>query len=212
MKYIEKLETPQFFIDDTKELNKWNEYRTKRELKEFILENEQNYLCGYCEAKINLNNSHLEHIEPKSNDYSNLTFNYDNLIVSCQGNCESEDNKHHTCGHKKANEFSRDEFLNPTKQKYIREYFIYENGFIKTSIKDSEKAIYTINLLQLNSENSNLIEARKKALTEFRDRVKKNAIKNKKPIKEIAIILLNRENLAFISFLKFHFQKFTKDN
>ncbi len=49
MRYIKKLPTPEFFIDDTKELTSWNDYPAykKRKLKEYILEKEQNWLCGY---------------------------------------------------------------------------------------------------------------------------------------------------------------------
>ena len=67
MKYIEKTTIPSFFIDDTKNLGSWNDYfaKNKRDLKKYILENEQNYLCGYCESKILIDNSHLEHIKPK---------------------------------------------------------------------------------------------------------------------------------------------------
>jgi len=218
MRYIEKNE-PIFFEVDVKELREkiktvekkseiWDkEYKEKRALKEYILENEQNYLCGYCEAKVTLDESHIEHIKPKHLDYDSLTFDYDNLLVSCNGNCFSSDKRSVTCGHKKGKKFDEALFLNPTKIKNMRDYFIYtDNGYIGASNLDEEKAKYTLNLLQLNTFNNYLPEARLKALEQFRESVKNYAQKTGKNLKEIAIFMLLKENLAFISFLQFKYK------
>jgi 5-methylcytosine-specific restriction endonuclease McrA len=126
MRYIQKQPIPQFFIDDTKTLqaklislaNKkdkklvWdNEYKEKRKLKLYILENEQNYLCCYCEAKVTLDDSHIEHIKPKDMDEESLTFDYANLAVSCDGICFNDKNERLTCGHKKDNKFDETKFF-----------------------------------------------------------------------------------------------------
>jgi len=219
MKYIQKFKIPQFFIDDTKQLkvdiknsnNKpkvWNDdYKNKRVLKKYILENEQNYLCGYCEAKVTLDDSHVEHIKPKKLDYDNLTFNYNNLLVSCNGICFSKSNKPITCGHRKGSKFDENKFLNPTTIKNIRDYFIYtDNGFIGSSNLDNSKSKYTMDLLQLNPFDNYLSEARKTALEEFRKSVKTNFKKTGKDMKSSAIFLLEKENLAFISFLRFKYK------
>ena len=220
MKYIKKTSEPKFFIIDTKELIEklkvateksevWNDdYKEKRKLKEYLLKNEQNYLCAYCEAKVTLDVSHIEHIKPKSLDYNNLTFDYSNLIVSCNGTCFSDTNKPRTCGHRKGNKFDEDMFLNPTKIKNIRDYFIYTgNYYIGSSNLDKNKAKYTMDLLELNSFNNYLPEARKKALDEFRISVKKYALETGKNVKTVSKRLLNKENLAFISFLRFFYRK-----
>jgi len=219
MRYIQKSHIPKFFIDDTNDLKDklkvaikksevWDgEYKNKRKLKEYLLREEQNYLCGYCEAKVTLDNSHIEHIKPKHLDYDSLTFEYSNLLVSCDGICFSAENKPITCGHKKANKFDDTKFLNPTEVTNIRDYFIYtDNGYIGASGLDEEKSKYTMKLLQLNSFNNYLPEARKKALIEFRNSVQEYAKKSGKELKEIAKILLNKENLAFISFLRFKYK------
>ena len=208
MRYIKKCDTPQFFIDDTNGLTLWNEYlaQNKRKLRQYILENEQNSLCCYCEGKITVKNSHLEHIKPKSLDISNLTFDYQNISVSCNGICDSG-NEREYCGHKKENSFEETKFLNPTIVENIRKYFKYENdGEIKSSGLDDEKVLYTILLLQLNTFNNYLQEARKKALVEFREVVTKKAQATGKDLKEIAILLLKQERLAFISFLKYKYK------
>ena len=45
MKFIKKVSTPEFFVEDTDGLINWNQYlaSNKRRLKEFILNNEQFY-------------------------------------------------------------------------------------------------------------------------------------------------------------------------
>lgn len=45
---------------------------------------EQYNLCAYCEREIDENNTHIEHIKPKSG-YLNRCFDYNNLIASCEG-------------------------------------------------------------------------------------------------------------------------------
>jgi len=220
MRYIKKLPTPDFFIEDTKELQKkiveseikskvWDDdYTKKRELKEYILENEQNWLCGYCEAKVNLNNTHVEHVKPKSLDYNNLTFDYQNLIISCQGDCfnKLDDRKPKNCGHKKGEKYDESYFLNPIIEKNIREYFIYtNNGYIKASKLDRDKSIYTIELLQLNTFGNGLSEARKLSLKNFISK-----IKNRRGIitrEEFIRYSLSNDNIPFISFLRYVYRK-----
>ncbi len=208
MRYIHKLESPQFFIEDTNGLSHWNDYlaQNKRKLKKFILENEQNGLCCYCEGKVQIDSSHLEHIKPKSLDIDNLTFDYNNISVSCNGICESNTEREY-CGHKKENIFDETKFINPTIIENIREYFKYENdGEIKSSGLDNEKVLYTILLLQLNTFNNYLQEARKKALVEFREVVTKKAKATGKDLKDIAVLLLKQERLAYISFLRYKYK------
>jgi len=218
MKFIQKTSEPDFFKEDTKDLKIkittaskkseiWDEYKEKRKLKDYILLNEQNGLCCYCESKITVDDSHVEHIKPKSVDYDNLTFEYSNLLVSCEGKCHTDGQAPLTCGHKKDNHFDELLFLNPTTISNIREYFIFtENGHIGSSSQDEEKSKYTLDLLQLNTFGNNLPEARLKALTEFRSSVNKNMQQTKRDIREIAMQLLSKENLAFISFLRFKYK------
>jgi len=178
MRYIQKLEIPTFFTKTIKDFKIWKDFKDKKQTKKYILENEQNWLCGYCEAKINLDNSHIEHIKPKYLDIKNLTFNYNNLLVSCNGNCFSEKDSKLSCGHKKENEFNENKFLDPTRIKNIRDYFIYENYKIKESNLNKIKSEYMIDILKLN--DSRLSEARKKVLIEFRNSIlKKSKLINK---------------------------------
>lgn len=211
MRYVKKTDVPQFFTDDTQDLHQWSDYYAdkKRNLKEYILTNEQNYLCIYCENKINFSTSHLEHIKPKSLDIINLTFNYMNISVSCNGFCNNVENDttNYHCGHRKDKEdtsFDEEKFLNPVVYENIREYFEYDldNYKIKSSNKDKNKAKYMINTLHLN--DGGLPLARKKAL--------KNLIKYMFNIRDIEerkqkiIEILSRNNIEQVSFLRYKYK------
>ena len=209
MKYIKKTEVPSFFLDDTRDLDVWTNYNAskKRRLKSYILESEQNGLCGYCESKVENATSHLEHIKPKSLNLEELTFKYKNILVSCNGKCHTNTNVPESCGHKKDNEYNETLFLNPVEIQDISDYFKYtNNGNIQSSDKDVEKSDYMIRILDLEPNNNSLQEARKKSLEEFQKVVSKYASKSDKPMKEIAKGLLDSEKLAFISFLRFRYR------
>ena len=217
MRYIQKLDTPKSFIKKTKDLKVWKEYhqycnRQKRALRKYILKYEQNFLCIYCESKISSTkeSSHIEHIKPKSLDIENLTFDYLNISVSCNGNCENttEDKRNYNCGHrkdKKDTPYNNNKFLNPIIKKDIREYFKYDfdDGLINPSNKDKEKAQYMIDTLHLN--DGGLPKARKKALQIFIQKI--NKISDKKIRSEKINNIFEKENIAFISFLKFRFDR-----
>lgn len=211
MKYIQKTPTPAFFISDTSGLTSWSQYiaSKKRVLKKYILDNEQFGLCCYCEKDIirDINASHIEHIKPKSLDINALTFDYSNLLVSCEGNHFNEigDNRKNTCGHLKDDNFDEINFLNPTLITDIADYFIFDgdNGIISASSKDISKADYTIQTLNLNGNNDKLAEARKKA----KDALIRNFATlpidlRKKKMKEF----LRNESNEFITFFRYVFR------
>lgn len=54
---------------------------------------EQNHLCAYCQKKITKNNSSIEHVIPKSLN-NELSTDYYNLVVVCDGNSKSQGNGH----------------------------------------------------------------------------------------------------------------------
>ncbi|MDQ7084451.1 MAG: retron system putative HNH endonuclease [Sulfurovum sp.] len=220
MRYIQKLETPDFFITDTNGLVLWDEYsdtfemRTKkRTLKEYILKEEQQYLCIYCESKITLSpeNSHIEHIKPKDvGRYPQLTFDYFNLVVSCEGKChnEEDDNRKYNCGHNKDNNYDENLFLNPTLVEDISDYFEYETFLensiskikIKESSKDLSKAEYMLNILNLNDENTIITKSRYLTLLKFENDVIAENLTD-----EQIQIWLKEENLPFISLLRYKY-------
>jgi len=216
MRYVQKLDAPQSFISKTKSLSKWSDYhnccnRQKRALRKYILKYEQNFLCIYCEGKISSTkeSSHLEHIKPKHLDIENLTFDYRNIAISCNGNCNNdiEDTTKHNCGHRKDRPdtlYDSKRFLNPVIEKDIRDYFAYDfdDYLITSSNKDTKKAKYMIDTLHLN--DGGLPKAREKALENFIKQMRK--ISNIKVRKSKMREILKKENIAFVSFLLFKYK------
>jgi uncharacterized protein (TIGR02646 family) len=216
MHYVCKGESPDFF--ESEKVKKsfrddpaWNNLHCKTNLR-FHLINEQNQLCIYCERQIDKNNTHIEHILAQT-DNPQLRFNYDNLVVSCNGDqCKPivkdsykpEDVQ--SCGHKKDDDLDIDKFLNPIEDIDINDYFSYDK--IKCTIccsgKDGIKADYTIDLLnldnpRLNNERANARSALEKALGKTKD------LKHKK----LKIhFLLAKKDRAFTSFLNDYFKPF----
>jgi uncharacterized protein (TIGR02646 family) len=218
MRHIQKLNTPNFFTQHTQFLANWRDYigRRKKRLKKYILNNEQNHLCCYCESKVTISGdkekdgSHLEHIKPKK-FYSDLTFYYQNLIVSCHGTCHNNENDktRHSCGHKKDDDYDETKFLNPTTVNDIRDYFKYEtieNEKIKILPTDKAptKAQYMINILHLNAET--LLKARYTALKDFESSPDKMMEEFEIEVTEEEVLeMLLTEDLAFISTLRYEY-------
>lgn len=165
---IIKTSEPDFYKDFKKKYRytNWEQYNSdlgieiKRKLKKYMLKEEQNYYCPYCERKIitkyeiqdsekNVDvalkkKSHIEHIIPKSIK-PQLFQEYNNFLVSCTDK--------ETCGMAKENNYS-DNFINPVLEN-PQEYFEYDikTGEIrakKNSLEKQLKAEETIKILNLN--------------------------------------------------------------
>jgi uncharacterized protein (TIGR02646 family) len=67
------------FIDNTGR----SEEISKEKIKKALIE-EQGYICCYCGGRVNEANSHIEHFLPKDS-YIKLTYDYTNLLISCNG-------------------------------------------------------------------------------------------------------------------------------
>lgn len=217
MKYIKKGTVPQFFIDDTAGLTLWKEFYSvkRRRLKKYILDNEQFGLCCYCEKTVSIDSdsSHVEHVKPKSDGISTLTFEYNNLLVSCQGNHFNEigDSSKNTCGHKKNNDFDEYRFLNPTLVVDIADYFVFDSltGVISASLKDNDRAEYTFQTLNLNGKNDKLAEARKKAKEAL---VKNFATLPVNVRKEKLKKILQNNGTEFLSFFRYIYRNLNVNN
>jgi len=206
---MQKDTMPNFFKRDRKNLSNWSYFipKKKRKLKAYILENEQYFLCMYCESKVDMNSSHVEHIKPKSLDIKHLTFDYSNLGVSCNGTCFNGEyeNSRHNCGHIKKNLYDEDFFLNPFEIENLEEYFEYDFDDFKIYPKDekNQKAHYMINLLNLNS--GRLIIARRNDYQNFNKRLRK--IKDTEKRKKFIKKKIKVKTLQFISFFRYKYKK-----
>ncbi|MEB3308901.1 MAG: retron system putative HNH endonuclease [Snowella sp.] len=116
MRYIKKQEEPTEFSEWKAEENEdWKPYWSSKgtnfrgSVKKIVHESllkEQSYICCYCQRRIDLNNSHIEHFKPKDEDcYPELSLDYRNFLASCQ----KEKNEQTIeaipvhCGHSKGN-------------------------------------------------------------------------------------------------------------
>ena len=158
---VDKTPEPTFFTEfnalrnsgDTS--NNWQELGPpyKEPLYEHLLKKEQKEYCPYCERKIyydemaNIKSYRIEHIYPR-NPYSDKTFEYENLIVCCNGEGEKS-----TCDVAKGNKFDEVLFINPVKENPTDHlYHSLSDGKIEPLYENCEKSIYTIKLLNLNDD------------------------------------------------------------
>ncbi len=214
MRYIQKMDAPEFFSTETVDFNadtNWKELHCKPKLRDHLRQ-EQQELCAYCEGKLENNNSHIEHIEPQEKN-PQRRFDYKNLIVSCNGGeaCCSDTEKNsyedidiNSCGHRKSNDFNSNLFLNPVELTDINYYFDYNRhtaAIIPSTIM-SKKAQYMIDLLNL--DNVYLRNSRHNARIALM-RIVKQSTKN--PQQTLNSCL--RTSRPFISFLQACFQKKT---
>ncbi len=195
---VNKQPEPDFF---TKFKNKekprsWSDYskhNIKFELREFMLKNEQNGYCPYCEQLINSSNekSHIEHLKPKGDDrFSSLYQTYDNLITCCITNG--------ICGDAKENNYD-DKFINVVSDN-PDEYLTYDisSGEIIPIHNDGieyERAICTIKLLNLN--DTKLVDLRKAFIWEL------NYLEE-----EDLMYYIENKNVNFIGLVKYFKKEF----
>jgi uncharacterized protein (TIGR02646 family) len=157
---INKKQEPSF-LTEFKKKNKpktWDDYNNtdiKLRLREFMLDNEQDGYCPYCETQITNDNksSHIEHIKPRDKFSKDFQI-YNNLITCCQNP--------NICGASKKNKYD-EKFINPVLEN-PNEYLEYNlnTGEIVEKFDAGERyerAKCTIDLLNLNYEK--LRDARK---------------------------------------------------
>jgi len=162
MKYIQKAPEPEEFVqwkrDKPKKYqsNDWKKLNPlpKNALHEALLK-EQGYICCYCECALTKDNSHIEHFVPKKGPYAdpNLTFEYQNLLCSCDGNAGHPENKGLThCGNRKDDWFDATLMVSPLNEDCAN-YFRYTTTGQILPTEECEKqqaAQETINRCHLN--------------------------------------------------------------
>lgn len=112
---------------------------------------EQGHICCYCCKPIDTKNSHIEHIRPKErNEYRAISLEYENLLASCQGYHDREEN----CGYSKDNAFNEELFVSPLEENCESLFEFSNRGKIK-AVDGNERAGYTIELLNLDTEQLN---------------------------------------------------------
>lgn len=112
---------------------------------------EQGYICCYCGASITRNECHIEHLKPKS-IYTQLTYEYTNLMVSCQGEDEEQLRVPVHCGHRKDNWYDDHLMVSPLDLTCTDFFKYLPSGEIQPTDEPAKKAAAetTIEKLALN--------------------------------------------------------------
>ncbi|MBE9194942.1 TIGR02646 family protein [Synechocystis sp. LEGE 06083] len=153
MKYIQKQAEPP-------ELQRWKQQSNdhwqpryadlgsdlKRRIKQALMQ-EQGYLCCYCEQKLDLEDSHIEHFRPQSDpEVDPLDFN--NLLCSCQNQNKKGEPRH--CGNLKDNWFDPALLISPLDPKCETSFKFTADGYIQPRHEQDQAAITTITKLGLD--------------------------------------------------------------
>ena len=146
MKYIQKGQSPNYF-DNWKRRNpsaNWSNFSETNEhhqLRDDLI-SEQNQMCCYCEIKVEYNgqSSHIEHLKDRNN-FPQETFNYNNLLASCQFT--------DSCGHKKGTGYFNG-FVSPLDPNCQNRFTYARDGRILPSDENDTDAQRTIEILGLN--------------------------------------------------------------
>lgn len=153
---VQKTLEPKFYKDfKTKhisKINNWDDmndhYEVKQELREYMIIEEQNFKCPYCESLIyDESEGNIEHIRPKDK-FKELYLDYNNFLTSCRST--------YSCDNFKGSKWDEN-FINPVLED-PRDYFTYDlySGEVIPKSDDKtikEKVEKTIEILNLNHNN-----------------------------------------------------------
>ena len=129
--------------DRMSHLPRWN--RVSAAIRKSIHESlmrEQGFICCYCESRIAMDDSHIEHFRPKTK-FPDRQLDYENLHCSCQRDLSRGEPRH--CGHRKGSWFDEKLLLSPLEADCEDRFRFTANGDVfprsandaaaKTSIK-----------------------------------------------------------------------------
>jgi uncharacterized protein (TIGR02646 family) len=119
---------------------------------------EQGYICCYCQMNITKENSHIEHLKPRS-IYPNLALDYKNLLASCQRERERREPQH--CGVKKDDWYDEDLMVSPLNENCAGFFRYSPSGeILPTDESDKQEAAKTtIEKLGLGIEKLRLMRS-----------------------------------------------------
>lgn len=143
MKYINKSQPPQDFIEWKNKINEhwqpnWNNFqKPEKTLVHESLLKEQGFICCYCGRRINQTDSHIEHLKPR-NKYPDLILDYTNFLASCQGESEMPPTIPVHCGHKKRGWYEETLMVSPLDNN-CADFFHYTDDGQILPTKDSTK-------------------------------------------------------------------------
>lgn len=153
MKRIDKEAEPTEFAlwknqDPMAHRPRWN--RVPAAIKEEVhasLMREQGFICCYCESRIAMDDSHIEHFRPRAK-FPSLQLNYENLHCSCQQELSPGEPRH--CGHRKGSWFDENLLLSPLEAGCEDRLRFTANGAVFPRSPNDEAAETTIKRLGLD--------------------------------------------------------------
>jgi len=172
MKYIQKGSEPVQLTEwKALESEDWKpEYRSmgnqlKNGVKNALMQ-EQGYLCCYCERRLRLDDSHIEHFIPQSNEAID-PLDYSNMLCSCQNRVKKGEPRH--CGNLKGDWFDAALLVSPLDPDCENKFLFLADGRIKPLEPGDPAAKTTIEKLGLGIPKLN--DLRQKAIEPFIDDV-----------------------------------------
>ncbi len=125
---------------------------------------EQGFLCCYCERRLTIDDSHIEHFRPQ-NDPKCDALDYGNLLCSCQNKIPKGDPRH--CGNLKNGWFDENSLVSPLSEGCEMRFAYTGDGRIRVADSADQNANLTIKTLGLNLRK--LDDLRKHAISPFID-------------------------------------------
>lgn len=163
----------------------WNDLRGEpKQAAHRRLLQEQGFICCYCGRRISREDSHIDHIKPKSHPlYKSLMFDYANFLTSCHGDLavDADTNvstntrrSHEHCGHKKDSWYDPDLMVSPLMENCADYFRFTELGKIRASQNPALQPAAQETIRRLGLDHSRLEAARKQAIAGVRQLLQKN--------------------------------------
>ena len=124
---------------------------------------EQGFICCYCERRLTVEDSHIEHFKPQSDD-SVDSLDYSNLLCSCQNRLNQGEPRH--CGNLKGDWFDINLLISPLDPDCENPFSFKGDGRIEP-VDSDDAAVETIKNLGLAIPKLNAL--RKNAIEPFLD-------------------------------------------
>jgi uncharacterized protein (TIGR02646 family) len=162
MKYINKNNEPQKLLDyKNLESEEWSPTYSNidKDVKEQLhlsLLTEQGYICCYCERRISIEDSHIEHLDPQSKS-PEKALDYNNLLSSCQKHLKKGEPLH--CGNLKDDWYDTNLFISPLDHSCEDRFSYKGDGSIIPKEPDDKAAKETISKLGLDINKLNALRS-----------------------------------------------------
>ena len=145
---------------------------------------EQGAICCYCESRVTIGNSHVEHFRPKER-FRQHQLKYDNLHCSCQRELKEAEPRH--CGHSKGSWFNS-RLISPLERDCGEHFTFTGSGEIRPRLQGDCAAKITIEKLRLNIPKLRALRARPQITHE-------NIIHGFRGISELSLDFSNQINV-----------------